>query len=108
MPAAAVPAEQSTITFEHFHDSAIGDLFVLVDATKFHSGPASADDDTWYGEITPRHSLGKILDKDLSFALFNKSLFQVKGVLIPAQYEGGEDADVAEAALLGVMFEYHL
>jgi nucleoside-specific outer membrane channel protein Tsx len=93
------PDEQSTFTFEHAHDSQLGDLFLFVDATKFHSDTGG---DTWYGEISPRLSLGKILDKDLSFALFRRSLFEVKDVLIAAQYERGEDADIAEAALVGV------
>ncbi len=96
------PDEQSTFTFEHVHDSKIGDLFLFVDATKFHS---DAGGGTWYGEISPRLSLGKTLEKDLSFALFRKSLFEVKDVLIAAQYERGEDADVAEAALVGVGFD---
>jgi nucleoside-specific outer membrane channel protein Tsx len=99
------PSERSTFTFEHAHDSAIGDLFLFVDATKFHNGPAGADDDTWYGEVSPRLSLGKTLNKDLSFALFNRSLFEAKDVLIAAQYERGEDADVAEAVLIGVGFD---
>jgi nucleoside-specific outer membrane channel protein Tsx len=99
------PSEQSTLTFEHVHDSAIGDLFVFLDASHFHDSPAGGDEDTWYGEISPRLSLGKTLDRDLSFALFNRSLFEVKDVLVAAQYERGEDADVAEAALIGVGFD---
>ena len=97
------PGEQSTITFEHAHDSAIGDFFLFVDVIKYHD--AEGDDTTWYGEISPRLSLGKTLGKDLSFALHRYSLFEVKDVLIAATYERGEDADVAEAALLGVGFD---
>jgi nucleoside-specific outer membrane channel protein Tsx len=92
------PDEQSTITFEHAHGSKIGDLFVFVDAIKFHGAPRGADDSTWYGEISPRLSLGKTLDKDLSFTL-------VDDVLVAATYERGEDADTAEAALVGVGFD---
>jgi nucleoside-specific outer membrane channel protein Tsx len=99
------PSEQSTLTFEHVHDSAIGDLFVFLDATHYHDSPDGGDADTWYGEISPRLSLGKTLDKDFSFALFSRSLFEVKDVLVAAQYERGEDADVAEAALIGVGFD---
>jgi len=99
------PAEQSTVTFEHAHDSAIGDLFLFVDVTKFHGTADGAQENTWYGEISPRLSLGKTLKKDLSFQTFRKSLFTVKDVLIAAQYERGEDADVAQAALLGVGFD---
>ena len=99
------PSEQSAFTFEHAHDSAIGDLFVFVDAIKFHDSASGADDSTWYGEISPRLSLGKTLKKDFSFSLFRSSLFELKDVLIAAQYERGEVADVAEAALLGVGFD---
>jgi nucleoside-specific outer membrane channel protein Tsx len=102
------PSDQSTITFEHVHDSRIGDLFAFVDFNAFHGSAEGADDSTWYGEIGPRLSLGKTLGRDLSFTLFGKSLFEVKDVLIAAQYERGEDADVAEAALLGVGFDLNV
>lgn len=92
------PDEQSAITYEHVHDSRIGDLFIFVDFIKFHGTRDGADDTTWYGEISPRLSFGKMLDEDLSFAL-------VKDVLVAATYERGEDADVAEAALVGVGFD---
>ena len=97
------PSHQSTLTYEHVHASAIGDLFVFVDATAFHD--TDGDDSTWYAEVSPRFSLGKITGRDLSFTLFSRSLFDVKDVLIAAQYERGEDDDVAEAALLGVGFD---
>jgi nucleoside-specific outer membrane channel protein Tsx len=96
------PDEQSTFTYEHAHDSRIGDLFVFFDSIRFHGGPNGADDSTWYGEISPRLSLGKTLGKDLSFTLSRHSLFEFKDVLIAATYERGEDPDVAEAALVGV------
>jgi nucleoside-specific outer membrane channel protein Tsx len=99
------PDEQSTFTYEHVHGSKLGDLFVFVDLVKFHGTPAGADDSTWYGEVSPRLSLGKTLGKDLSFTLSKHSLFEVKDVLIAATYERGEDADVAEAALVGVGFD---
>jgi nucleoside-specific outer membrane channel protein Tsx len=99
------PEEQSTFTFEHAHASKIGDMFLFVDFNRFHDRVPGADESTWYGEIGPRLSLGKTLGKDLSFTLFSKSLFEFKDVLIAAQYERGEDPDVAEAALLGVGFD---
>lgn len=99
------PSEQSTFTFEHAHASAIGDFFMFVDATRFHDRISGADERSWYGEVGPRLSLGKTLKKDLSFALFRHSLFEFKDVLIAAQYERGEDADVAEAALIGIGFD---
>jgi nucleoside-specific outer membrane channel protein Tsx len=40
--------------------------------------------------------------KDLSHTFFKRSLFEIKDVLIAAQYERGEDPDSAEAALIGV------
>lgn len=92
------PDEQSAITYEHVHDSRIGDLFMFVDAIKYHGAPRGADDSTWYGEISPRLSLGKTLGKDLSFSLF-------KDVLVAGTYERGEDADVAEAVLVGAGFD---
>lgn len=98
------PSEQSTFTLEHAHESKIGDLFAFVDFTKFHNVGSDADDTTWYGEIGPRLSFGKMLDKDLSHAFFKKSLFEIKDVLLAMQYERGEDPDVAEAALVGVGF----
>jgi nucleoside-specific outer membrane channel protein Tsx len=93
------PDEQSTVTYEHVHDSKIGDLFLFVDYVRFHGTPNGADDSTWYGEISPRLSLGKTLGKDLSFAVF-------KDVLVAGTYERGEDADVAEAVLIGVGFDF--
>lgn len=99
------PDEQSAITFEHAHDSKIGDLFLFVDFIKFHGTSGGDGETTWYGEFGPRLSLGKTLHKDLSFQTFSKSLFVVKDVLIAATYERGEDADVAEAILLGVGFD---
>ena len=92
------PDEQSAFTYEHVHDSRIGDLFMFVDAIKYHGAPRGADDSTWYGEISPRLSLGKTLGKDLSFSLF-------KDVLVAGTYERGEDADVAEAVLVGAGFD---
>jgi nucleoside-specific outer membrane channel protein Tsx len=92
------PDEQSTFTYEHVHDSRIGDLFLFIDFVRFHGTPDGADDSTWYGEISPRLSFGKMLDQDLSFSVF-------KDVLIAGTYERGEDADVAEAVLVGVGFD---
>ena len=97
------PDEQSTFTIEHAHASRIGDMFMFVDFNQFHGTPG--DNSTWYGEIGPRLSFGKMLGKDLSHTFFRKSLFEFKDVLLAAQYERGEDADVAEAFLLGVGFD---
>jgi nucleoside-specific outer membrane channel protein Tsx len=81
------PSEQSTLTIEHAHASRIGDLFMFVDFTHFNDVDGETGNaPTWYGEIGPRLSLGK-------------------DVLLAAQYERGEDADVAEAVLLGLGFD---
>ena len=97
------PDEQSTLTFEHAHESRIGDLFLFVDFTKFHG--QVADESTWYGEIGPRFSFGKLLEKDFSKVLFRRSLFEIKDILLATQYERGEDPDVAEAVLVGIGFD---
>lgn len=93
------PEEQSTFTFEHAHESKIGDMFLFVDYNKFHG---SQGGDTWYGEIGPRFSFGKMFGKDLSHTFFEKSMFEIKDVLLAMQYERGEDPDVAEAFLVGL------
>ena len=92
------PAEQSTLTFEHAHASRLGDLFLFVDFVRFHGTPSGADDSTWYGEISPRLSLGKVFDAELAFG-------PIKDVLVAGTYERGEDADVAEAVLVCVGFD---
>lgn len=94
------PKTQTTVTLEHAHESKIGDMFLFVDATDYHS--QSSGDSTWYGEIGPRLSFGKLLGKDLSRTLAKRSLFQITDVLLAAQYERGEDPDLAEAALIGI------
>jgi nucleoside-specific outer membrane channel protein Tsx len=99
------PDHQSTFTIEHAHASKIGDFFGFVDFNQFHGAPQGAEDSTWYAEISPRLSLGKVLGKDLSHTFFKRSLFEIKDVLIAGQYERGEDPDVAEAVLLGIGFD---
>ena len=94
------PEEQSALTFEHAHESKIGDLFMFVDVPKFHG--QAEDESSWYAEFGPRFSFGKLFDKDLSHTFFKRSLFEIKDVLLATQYERGEDPDVAEAVLLGI------
>lgn len=89
------PEEQSAITLEHAHSSSIGDLFLFVDVIRYYD--PDGDDTRWYGEIGPRLSLGKTLDQSFAYAPLG-----VTDVLVAAQYERGEDPDVAEAALLGL------
>jgi nucleoside-specific outer membrane channel protein Tsx len=96
------PSQQSTVSLEHAHASKIGDLFMFVDFTDFHDTPGGSQSSTWYGEFGPRLSLGKLTGKDFSHTFFKRSMFEIKDLLIAAQYERGEDPDVAEAVLLGI------
>lgn len=91
------PSIQQTVTFEHASGWSVGDLFVFVDSIHFNGDVA--DDSTLYGEISPRLSFGKLLDRPLQFG-------PVKDVLLAATYEFGED-DV-EAWLLGPGFDLDL
>jgi len=93
-------SEQSTVTLEHVHASTIGDFFGFIDFTDFHG--SNGEESTWYGELGPRFSLGKLMDKDLSFTTFKKGVFEFKDLLIATQYERGEDPDIAEALLVGL------
>ena len=95
------PARQQTVTFEHASGWSIGDLFLFVDTIKFNGEATNGagDGHTFYGEISPRLSLGKLTGTDLSFGI-------VKDVLISATYEFGED-DV-DAYLLGPAVDLNL
>jgi nucleoside-specific outer membrane channel protein Tsx len=50
------PEARQTLTFEHPSGWSCGDLFVFVDGTRFNGNRGG----TWYGEISPRFSLGKL------------------------------------------------
>jgi len=99
------PDEQSTITLEHAHESRIGDLFMFIDATDYHGQPEGSDSATFYGEIGPRLSFGKLFNREISCTLFERSLFVIEDVLLATQYERGEDPDLSEAALIGIGFD---
>ncbi len=73
---------QQTITFEHASGWSWGDMFLFVDH-KWFNGHSGKDGRTYYGEFSPRLSLGKLTGTDLSFG-------PVKDVLISATYERGE------------------
>jgi len=94
------PHLQTTVTIEHFSDWAFGDLFTFIDYYKFHG-----TDTDWYGEFSPRLSLGKISGYDLSFALFHSDYLIVEDLLIAGTYERGEKPDLSEAFLLGLGFD---
>jgi len=88
------PDTQETLTFEHVSGWAFGDLFIFVDAIYWDGDKDYKGDDwSYYGEIAPRLSAAKILDKDLS-VLF------IKDFLLSGCYESGKDSD--QNALVGV------
>lgn len=74
---------QQTVTFEHTSGWAWGDAFLVVD-NKWFDGASGNAGHTYYGEFSPRLSLGKIIGRDLSFG-------PIKDVLIAASYERGEN-----------------
>jgi nucleoside-specific outer membrane channel protein Tsx len=74
---------QQTLSFEHASGWTWGDIFMFVD-NKWSSGLSGADGHSYYGEFSPRLSLGKITDRSLSYGI-------VKDVLIAATYERGEN-----------------
>lgn len=81
----ADPQTQTTVTFEHVSGWNFGDLFLFVDGISYNGDDNFYGDDTsYYGEIAPRLSAGKLLDKDLSF-------FFVKDVLLATCYEFGDN-----------------
>lgn len=79
------PETQQTLTIEHANGWMWGDFFWFHDAIYFDGDQSSNDKVTYYGEIAPRISAGKILKKDLSVAF-------VKDWLIAGCYEYGEFA----------------
>ncbi|MBD9425913.1 hypothetical protein IB232_11325 [Pseudomonas sp. PDM15] len=88
------PPRQQTLTFEHASGWSFGDLFIFVDGIKYNTEATNGANDghSFYGEISPRLSLGKLSGSDLSFG-------PIKDLLLAATYEFGED-DV-DSYLLG-------
>ena len=78
---------------------------MFIDATDYHGQPEGSDSATFYGEIGPRLSFGKLFNREISCTLFERSLFVIEDVLLATQYERGEDPDLAEAALIGIGFD---
>lgn len=74
---------QQTITFEHASGWSWGDVFLFVD-NKWFNGVHGSDGHSYYGEFSPRLSLGKISDTRLAYG-------PIKDVLIAATYERGKD-----------------
>ena len=94
---------QQTITFEHASGWSWGDMFLFVDH-KWFNGHSGKDGRTYYGEFSPRLSLGKVTGKDLSFG-------PIKDVLISTTYERGEsqaDGTPNQVYLLGPAVDLEL
>ncbi|WP_319381174.1 outer membrane protein OmpK [Thiomicrorhabdus sp.] len=82
--------DQTTVTLEHADGWKYGDNFFFFDISE-PNNPSSG----FYGEFSPRLSLGKISGKDLSFGF-------VKDVSLAATWEFGE---VTNAKLFGFGFD---
>lgn len=94
------PAIQQTFTFEHTSGWTFGDLFVFLDQYNYNGkGHPDNGSSSYYGEITPRLSLGKLTGRSLGFG-------PVTDVLLAATYEFGE-GDV-EAYLLGPAIDLNI
>ncbi|MBM7062902.1 hypothetical protein JQX08_19475 [Pseudomonas sp. UL073] len=79
------PPTQQTWTFEHASGWTWGDLFIFVDQINYQGEhDFLAGSDTYYGEISPRLSFGKVFDQKLEFG-------PIKDVLLAATYERGEN-----------------
>lgn len=80
----------STFTLENVNSWIGGDFYGFVDLRYQHDNPS--DTHSWYGELSPRFSLGKIANIDFGDHL-------VKDVLIASTWERGEDGN--ESFLVG-------
>ncbi|MEK1938801.1 MAG: outer membrane protein OmpK [Pseudomonas sp.] len=91
------PEIQQTVTFEHADGWKYGDNFLFIDKI-FYNGEADAGvgNNTYYGEFSPRLSLGKISGQKIAFG-------PVSDVLLAMTYEFGE-GDV-ESYLIGPGFD---
>ena len=91
------PQNQQTFTFEHADGWKYGDNFIFVDRI-FYNGKkdAGSGPNTYYGEISPRLSFGKIFDQKIEFG-------PVKDVLLAMTYEFGEGDN--ESYLIGPGFD---
>jgi len=94
------PEIQQTFTFEHADQWKYGDNFIFFDRI-FYNGKKDAGNgpNTYYGEISPRLSFGKIFDQKIEFG-------PVKDVLLAMTYEFGEGD--TEAYLIGPGFDLNV
>ncbi len=91
------PNIQQTLTFEHADGWKYGDNFFFLDKI-FYNGEddAQSGSNTYYGEFSPRLSLGKIFDQKIQFG-------PVTDVLLAMTYEFGEGD--TESYLIGPGFD---
>src|SRR5690554_660394 len=62
------PPIQQAVTFEHVSGWSFGDLFLFVDSIHYNGAQdAAGNNSTWYGEIAPRLSFGKISGREIKF-----------------------------------------
>ena len=59
---------QQTVTFEHASGWTWGDVFLFVD-NKWSNGLSGNDGHTYYGEFSPRLSLGKVSGQNLRYGI---------------------------------------
>ncbi|MDD0975297.1 outer membrane protein OmpK [Pseudomonas fontis] len=91
------PAIQQTVTFEHADKWKYGDNFLFVDKIFYNGGrDFNKGTNTYYSEISPRLSFGKIFDRKFEFG-------PIKDVLLAMTYETGEGD--TEAFLIGPGFD---
>lgn len=91
------PDTQQTFTLEHASGWSWGDLFFFVDQINYQGREDyNQGRSTYYGELQPRLSLGKLSGHKMAFG-------PVKDVLLAASYEFGEED--TESYLLGPGFD---
>src|SRR5690606_36328313 len=77
------PPIQQAVTFEHVSGWSFGDLFLFVDSIHYNGAQdAAGNNSTWYGEIAPRLSFGKISGREIKFG-------PITDVLLAGTYERG-------------------
>lgn len=81
----------TTLTFEHVSGWNWGDVFAFADLQDYHDNPNTST--SWYGEFSPRLSLGKIAGLEFS------ETGLVRDILISTTWERGKNG--VEALLLG-------
>lgn len=89
------PSPQTSFTLEQASGWSAGDLYWFVDSLHYRQDDGSGHRSSWYGEVSPRLSLGKLSGRELAIG-------PIKDVLIAATYEHGRDAQITESGLLGL------